>query len=77
MSNELLKERLELAMSNEWLEIAWINYAKAILHGQIVVDNKEIAIEQILTSEQKAELDELQFRHRIETFRLLRSFVND
>lgn len=64
-------------MSNEWLEIAWINYVKAILHGQIVVNNREITIEQVLTEEQRETVYRLTEKHEREMARLLRSFVNE
>jgi uncharacterized protein (DUF433 family) len=61
-------------MTNEWLELAWINYVKAILHGQIVVDNREIEVEQVLTEEQREAVYNLTERHSREMARLLRSF---
>ncbi len=64
-------------MTNEWLELAWINFVKAILHGQVVVDNREIEIEQVLTEEQREAVYRLEGKHEYEMARLLRSFVND
>ena len=60
-------------MTNEWLELAWINFVKAILHGQVVVDNREIEIEQVLTEEQREAVYRLTEKHEREMARLLRS----
>ena len=64
-------------MTNEWLELAWINFVKAILHGQVVVDNREIEIEQVLTEEQREAVYRLTSKHEYEMARLLRSFVSE
>jgi len=63
------------------LEIAYINFNKAIVHGRITdgLDEyrvrKEREIEQVLTDEQKAKVEDLQIRQRDELHKLLRSFV--
>ena len=67
-------------MENEWLDIACINHDKYIMHGQIdngQIDwlNQTVRIEQVLTRDQKDEVDELLFKHEREMLRLLRSFV--
>lgn len=63
-------------MSNEWLEIAYINFEKAIMHGQIVVDDYQtIQIEQVLTQEQKTQIEDLNWKHECEMRSLLKSFV--
>lgn len=68
-------------MPEEWLEIAYINFNKAIVHGRITdgLDEyrvrKEREIEQVLTDEQKAKVEDLQIRQRDELHKLLRSFV--
>jgi hypothetical protein len=66
-------------MENEWLDIACINHEKYIVHGQIVkLDGwLEVThqIEQVLTPEQKKEVDDLIFKQSEEMFALLRSFV--
>lgn len=63
-------------MSNEWFELAWINFTKAILHGQYIAANgAEVEIEQVLTDEQRDQFYELNDRHADERERLLRSFV--
>ena len=60
-------------MESEWLDIACINHEKYILHGQI----EEVKIEQTLTSEEKAKVDELFFKHDRELRALLKGFVNE
>ena len=63
-------------MSNEWLELAWINCTKAILHGQFVDrDGGEHVVEQVLTAEQQEAFYVLNAKHDAEKARLLRSFV--
>lgn len=68
-------------MEQEWLDVAYINFGKAILHGRVVdgVDEyrctKEREIEQVLTPEQKAAVEDLSFKHEREMRKLLRSFV--
>ena len=69
-------------MENEWLELAYINFDKVILHGQLTkVDARPIAverqIEQVLTQEQRREAKDLRLKHEREMLELLRSFVND
>lgn len=68
-------------MENEWLEVSYINFDKAIMHGQIdngVVEGfcQTIQIEQVLTQEQKEKVYDLNFKHEREMRKLLRSFVN-
>jgi Spy/CpxP family protein refolding chaperone len=67
-------------MESEWLDIACINHEKYIMHGQIdngVVDGicQTVQIEQVLTPEQKKEVDDLFFKHEREMRKLLRSLV--
>lgn len=62
-------------MSNEWFEIAWINFTKAILHGQIVDGEVEREIEIVLTDEQREQVYGLNAKHEAEMSRLLRSFA--
>lgn len=63
-------------MSGEWFELAWINFTKAILHGQYIAANgAAVEIEQVLTDEQRDQFHELNDRHADERERLLRSFV--
>lgn len=63
-------------MENEWLDIACINHEKYLMHGQIVVDKYQtIQIEQVLTPEQKTEVDNLFYKHEREMRSLLKSFV--
>ena len=63
-------------MENEWLDIACINHEKYIVHGQIEVDNYQtVQIEQLLTQEQKKQVDDLFFKHEREMRALLKGFV--
>jgi hypothetical protein len=63
-------------MSAEWFELAWINFTKAILHGQYIAANGAATkIEQVLTEEQREQVYKLNDRHADELERLLRSFV--
>lgn len=63
-------------MSNEWLELAWINQVKAILHGQVVRERAEITVEQTLTDEQRDKVYDLNAKHEREMFKLLEGFVS-
>ena len=73
-------------MENEWLDLAYINFSKVIMHGQIVKDGKwipelnrhdivTVQIEQVLTQEQKDQVYDLNEKHQREMRKLLRSFV--
>lgn len=62
-------------MSNEWFDIAWINFTKAILHGQYVDNGIEREIEQTLTDEQREQVWALNEEHDRRMEALLRSFV--
>ena len=63
-------------MSNEWFDVAWINFSKAILHGQLVdQDGREITIERILTEEQAEMVQALNELHRTQMDGLLRGFA--
>lgn len=70
-------------MNNEWLDIAYINFDEAILHGQIVSKEQydgfymsgEKEVRQVLTEEQKRLVEDLNFKHQQETFKLLKGFV--
>lgn len=65
-------------MSNEWFELAWINFTKAILHGQYISDSgREVQLEQVLTDEQREKVYALNETHDAELRALLRSFVNE
>lgn len=76
-------------MPEEWFEVAYINYDKAILHGRVMAMvpyehpalNRAFTrmpqdIEQVLTDEQKDAIVELNEKHRDEMQVLLKSFVN-
>jgi hypothetical protein len=67
-------------MESEWLDVVAVN-DKYIVHGQLdngVVDGicQTVQIEQVLTQEQKNEVDDLLTKHSREYLALLRSFVN-
>lgn len=63
-------------MSNEWFSIAWINFTKAILHGQFVdAAGKETEIEQVLTEGQRDAVYDMNERHQREMNALLRSMA--
>ena len=62
-------------MNNEWFDIAWINFTKAILHGQYVDDCVERTIEQTLTAEQIEQVHALNDKHEAAMRKLLRSFL--
>jgi len=65
-------------MTNEWFEIAWINFVKAILHGQYVDDEgKEQTLEIVLNQDQIEAVWDMNERHEQAMNKLLRSFVND
>ena len=65
-------------MGNEWFELAWINFTKAILHGRYVNDSgTSIEIEQVLTVEQREQVYALNEAHDAKLHELLRSFVKD
>ena len=74
-------------MENEWLDLAYINFSKVIMHGQIVKDGKwipelnrhdivTVQIEQVLTQEQKELVEDLNYEHEREMRKLLKSFIN-
>ena len=75
-------------MPEEWFEVAYINYDKAILHGRVMemvkpdhpalnraFFRKERMIEQVLTEEQKDAIVDLNEKHQDEMQKLLKSFV--
>lgn len=68
-------------MPEEWLEVAYINFDKAILHGRVIEGKdkfgvrQEREIEQVLTGPQQDTLADLNLQHEIERAKLLRSFV--
>ena len=65
-------------MSNEWFELAWINFTKAILHGQYIGANgSEVQLEQVLTDDQRERVYALNERHDDELKALLRSFIEE
>ena len=73
-------------MENEWLDLAYINFSKVIMHGQIVKDGDwipelnrhdivTVQIEQTLTQVQKELVEDLNFKQEREMRSLLRSFL--
>lgn len=70
-------------MPEEWFEVAYINFDKAILHGRVMGERdedlrrEERMIEQVLTNEQKRQIEDLNFEHEQAMQKLLRSFVSE
>lgn len=70
-------------MPEEWLEVAYINFKKAILHGRVTDGRdkygvrQEREVEQVLTGPQQDTLADLDLQHQIERMKLLRSFVEE
>jgi SNF2 family DNA or RNA helicase len=68
-------------MSDEWFEVAYINFDEAILHGQKrgVLDEYGVRSEErvrvVLTDEQKRAVEDLNERHRDEMNALLRGMA--
>jgi hypothetical protein len=68
-------------MNNEWLEIAWINFNKAILHGQVVTGTNKFgepikqSVDLILSADQANLIQGLNAKQGAEMFKLLRSFL--
>jgi len=75
-------------MPEEWFEVAYINFDKAILHGRVMemvrpeepalnraFFRKERMIEQVLTEEEKNAIADLNVKHQDEMQELLKSFV--
>lgn len=74
-------------MPEEWFEVAYINFNKVILHGRIMEDTvqkrgtfiqgtkRERYIEQVLTDEQKRQIEDMNEEHREAMQKLLRSFI--
>lgn len=68
-------------MEQEWLDIAYINFDKAIMHGRVVAGRDDYGvtiereIEQTLTDVQKQAVEDIDFRHQQERRALLKSFV--
>ena len=63
-------------MNNEWFDIAWINFTKAVLHGQIVdVQGNEVKVEKVLTDQQREQLYDLNEKHKAAMDELLRRFA--
>lgn len=75
-------------MPEEWFEVAYINFDKAILHGRImknqIISTGSMAavrveryVEQVLTDEQKRQIEDLNSDHELAMQKLLRSFVSE
>lgn len=72
-------------MENEWLDVAYINFDRAIMHGQVVRKQQyegfyissEVEIEQVLTTEQRRQVEDLNHKQSREMRELLRSFIDD
>lgn len=68
-------------MSEEWFDVAYINFGEAILHGRIVDGwdenrvRKEREVRVILSAEQKRAIEDMNTKHQLEMQRLLRGFA--
>lgn len=68
-------------MPEEWFEVAYINFDKAILHGRMTAGfdeyrvRQERYLEQVLTDDQKRQIEDLNFAHDQKMQSLLKSFV--
>jgi hypothetical protein len=62
-------------MNNEWLEIAWINFNKAIMHGQYMDGSTERKVEQTLTPDQVDKVQDMNQKHADEILKMLRGFL--
>ena len=68
-------------MPEEWFEVAYINFDKAILHGRVMgkrdenLRREERMIEQVLTDNQKRQIEDMNDEHMEAMQKLLRSFV--
>lgn len=58
-------------MSEDWFEVAYVNFDEAILHGHTA----DRSVRVILTDEQKNAVVAMNERHRSEEQKLLRGFV--
>jgi len=69
-------------MPEEYFDVAYINFDKAILHGRITVGldehrvRQERYVEQVLSEEQKRQIEDLNSAHREQLDKLLASFVD-
>lgn len=61
-------------MTDEWYEIAWINFTKAILHGCIGEGNE---VEKVLSFDERERVYDLNEKHRQEMNALLRELAKD
>ena len=62
-------------MENEWLDVAYINFDKAILHGQVIQGQQEVEVEQVLTKDEIRLIQDLNFKHQCEMKAVLRVLV--
>lgn len=58
-------------MSEDWFEVAYINFDEAILHG----NTADRSVRVVLSDEQKRAVENLNERHRDEMQRLLRGMA--
>lgn len=68
-------------MPEEWFDVAYINFDKAILHGRMTAGRDaegcrtEREIEIVLNDDQKREIEDMNTEHQQAMQRLLRSFA--
>lgn len=69
-------------MPEEYFDVAYINFDKAILHGRLAGGRDQfgcrtnVYVEQVLTDEQRADISDLEAKHQLEMSRFLASLVD-
>lgn len=69
-------------MPEEFFDVSYINFDKAILHGRVRLgldENRcvrEAYVEQVLTADQKRQIEDLNSKHQFALDKLLASFVD-
>lgn len=58
-------------MENEWLDVAYINFDKVILHGRV----DDLPVDKVLTAEQMEVLSGVNFKHQCELQAVLKGFL--
>lgn len=59
-------------MSEDYFDIAWINFDKAVLHGRRADDS---TVERVLTDAERERVYDLNHRHERETYKLLKELA--
>lgn len=69
-------------MPEEYFDVAYINFDKAILHGRITAGRDQFGcrieanVEQVLTEDQREQIYSLNTKHQMAMDKLLSSFVD-